>query len=90
MTTHDHPRFGWRRSRGFVRGGSIGSTLRPHPGEQRTIGQILALAAYGLGPERTARWLNAHPEHEPRGARWYPQTVRRVLWAEERAARRAR
>jgi DNA invertase Pin-like site-specific DNA recombinase len=58
-----------------------GAELVKHQGEQKTIAAILKLRRSGLSLRAIAEELDSDPEMKPRGKRWHPTTVRRILAA---------
>lgn len=63
--------YGWR---------IVGDRLDRDPAEQVTVRRALELGAAGLSLRQIARILTAEG-HTPRGRRWYPNSVRRILHA---------
>jgi DNA invertase Pin-like site-specific DNA recombinase len=60
-----------------------GDRTVPHEAEQRTVRAIRDMRAAGVTLAAIVDRLNAAPEHPPRGKRWHPTTVRRILAAHE-------
>jgi hypothetical protein len=69
-TSKDAP-FGWSI-------GADGDTLELHPAEQETLQSIVQMRAGGMSTRRIADHLDAAGA-KPRGARWHPTTIERVL-----------
>lgn len=63
--------YGWR---------IVGDRLDRDPAEQVTVRRALELGAAGLSLRQIARILTAEG-HTPRGRRWHPNSVRRILHA---------
>lgn len=56
-----------------------GGLYVPVPAEQEVIASIRALRSGGNTFRACAAWLNAQSVPAPRGDRWYPEAVRRVM-----------
>ncbi len=69
--TSRHPPFGWAI-------GADGDTLEQDPAEQETLKSIVEMRAGGMSVRRIADHLDAAGA-KPRGARWHPTTIERVL-----------